>query len=565
MSWRFNLIIIMKIHYSILLSALTCSNVFAQTPPNAGSISRDALSTLPVLPPSKATLPQEGISKPSAADSTDPTPIEVKSINITGATLFSPEVLQALVADVSTGSHSLGELQAAASRITAHYRQAGYRLARAYLPAQSVKEGAITINVVEGRIASRRVNNTSRLSDAVASAYLGNIKDGEVVHASQIDRSVLLLQDTPGVGSSRATLQPGASVGTSELLVEVKGADAVAGNVQLDNHGSRYTGVLRASGSLQIASPFQLGDQISVDLMASEAKLSFARLAYQLPLGSDGLRAGAAYMDTRYTLGKEYAALQAHGVASSTTVFAAYPFIRSKLYNLNGTVSFETKGLTDYVDSTATVTDKCINVTSLALAGNLQDTWGGGGVNQWDMSLALGELRIKSPAALAIDAVAAKTNGAYSRWSYSASRQQRLTAQSTLLLSINGQQASKNLDSSEKFSLGGSSGVRAYPQGEVSGDEGYKATLELRYNLMDNLQGSVFYDTGEVALNKAPFAATASNSRSLSGAGVGLQGNLNRLQLKASVAWRTNGGAVVSIPTSAVQTPTVWLQAGIGF
>ena len=539
--------------------------VLAQTPPNAGSISRDALSTLPALPPSKATLPQEGVAQPSTAQSTDTTPIAVKSISITGATLFTADELQALVADVASGSHTLSELQAAASRITAHYRQAGYLLARAYLPAQSVKEGAITINVIEGRIASRRVNNESRLSDAVASAYLGNIKDGEVVQSSQIDRSVLLLQDTPGVSSSRATLQPGASVGTSELLVEVKGADAVAGNVVLDNYGSRYTGVLRMSAALSIASPFKMGDQINVDVMGSEANLSFARVAYQVPLGSDGLRAGAAYMDTRYTLGKEYAALQAHGVASSTTVFAAYPFIRTKLHNLNGTVSYESKGLTDYVDSTATVTDKSVNITSLALAGNLQDGWGGGGANHFDMTLALGQLRINSPAAQAIDAAAAQTNGTYSRLSYSASRQQRLTADTTLLLAVNGQQASKNLDSSEKFVLGGINGVRAYPQGEASGDEGYKATLELRYNLMANLQGAVFYDMGEIAVNKAPFAVAASNNRSLSGAGIGLQGSVGRVQLKASVAWRTDGGTVVSIPASAAQMPTVWVQGVVGF
>ena len=130
---------------------------------------------------------------------------------------------------------------------------------------------------------------------------------------------------------------------------------------------------------------------------------------------------------------------------------------------------------------------------------------------------------------------------------------------------MNGQQASKNLDSSEKFVLGGINGVRAYPQGEASGDEGYKATLELRYNLMANLQGAVFYDMGEIAVNKAPFAVAASNNRSLSGAGIGLQGSVGRVQLKASVAWRTDGGTVVSIPASAAQMPTVWVQGVVGF
>jgi hypothetical protein len=72
---------------------------------------------------------------------------------------------------------------------------------------------------------------------------------------------------------------------------------------------------------------------------------------------------------------------------------------------------------------------------------------------------------------------------------------------------VSGQTASKNLDSSEKFSLGGINGVRAYPQGEASGDEGYRGTVELRHNVMPNVQATVFYDWGKVTINRNPFGA----------------------------------------------------------
>jgi hemolysin activation/secretion protein len=51
----------------------------------------------------------------------------------------------------------------------------------------------------------------------------------------------------------------------------------------------------------------------------------------------------------------------------------------------------------------------------------------------------------------------------------------------TLYASFSGQRASKNLDSSEEFFLGGPNGVRAYPQGEGAGDEGWLSRLELRH------------------------------------------------------------------------------------
>jgi hemolysin activation/secretion protein len=46
---------------------------------------------------------------------------------------------------------------------------------------------------------------------------------------------------------------------------------------------------------------------------------------------------------------------------------------------------------------------------------------------------------------------------------------------------LGGQLASKSLDSSEKFALGGAKGVRAYPHGESSADEVCVANVEMRY------------------------------------------------------------------------------------
>jgi hemolysin activation/secretion protein len=133
--------------------------------------------------------------------------------------------------------------------------------------------------------------------------------------------------------------------------------------------------------------------------------------------------------------------------------------------------------------------------------------------------------------------------------------------QQVVFASINGQQASKNLDSPEKFSLGGPSGVRASPLAEAGGDEGYKVTLELRHSFTPALQGTLFYDWGEVTINKQAFGVLSKpNQRSLSGAGVGVNTSLAILQIRASLARRTSGGQPTSIPSSAVKSSTLWVQ-----
>lgn len=135
------------------------------------------------------------------------------------------------------------------------------------------------------------------------------------------------------------------------------------------------------------------------------------------------------------------------------------------------------KKLDDVVDATATVTGKQVHLANIDLTGNHRDTLGGGGISAVDLSLVAGRLDIHSPGALFIDSLFARTNGAYMRLAYNGTRLQRLTDDDVFSASLSGQVADKNLDSSAKFSLGGANGVRAYPQGEVIGDEGTLVSL----------------------------------------------------------------------------------------
>lgn len=528
--------------------------------PDAGQVLRE-LPPLPSMQPAGTTTLQRIEEKPEdTAESQDK--VFVKRIALQGNASISTEALQPFIAPLVGRECTLSQLNAAARVITAYYREQGYAVARAYLPTQDITDGTVVIAIMEGHIDRQRLDNRSLLSDEQVRNYLDQVKDGDTIKSSQIDRGLLLLQDTPGVGNSRATLQPGASVGTSELLVEVSPAARVSGSAGIDNYGSRYTGEYRASGNLNLASPLGIGDQLAFNVVSSGNQLNFGRLAYQLPIGSDGLRVGAAWFDMRYRLGKEFAQLDAHGSAASGSVFATYPLIRSQARNLYTTLSFENKKLDDRVDTTQTDTRKTVRIGSLGLAGNQQDMLGGGGgITSGELTLWMGRLNIDSPSTRAIDDASAKTAGNYQRLVYRLGRLQRLGDRAMLILSFEGQQASKNLDSSEKFNLGGPTGVRAYPSGEATGDEGYRGTLEWRYNVLPAVQGTLFYDFGEVTINKTPYGTQTNNQRRLSGSGFGVNANIANIQLRSGIAWRTGSERPNSIPSSAVRTPTIWVQA----
>ena len=134
---------------------------------------------------------------------------------------------------------------------------------------------------------------------------------------------------------------------------------------------------------------------------------------------------------------------------------------------------------------------------------------------------------------------------------------------------ISGQLASKNLDASEKFVLGGMDGVRAYPQGEGFGDEGVIANLEaslLLAGLSAHVPGQVhvlgFVDGGRITINKNPWFSGAiqpDNQRTLGSYGVGMTWDApGNFAVRSYYAWKLGNEDAVSAPDKSGR---FWIQA----
>ena len=292
--------------------------------------------------------------------------------------------------------------------------------------------------------------------------------------------------------------------------------------------------------------------------------MTYGRASYETQIGQ--ARAGVSYTALEYRLGREFSVLQAHGTAQVASIYGTYPLIRSRNTNLYGLIEFDAKTFQDKVDSTTppTVTDKKARVFVAGLYGDHRDRLGGGGYNNFSLTASFGDLDIRTPAALATDAITARSNGNYGKLSFSASRLQTLSGPFSLYGAIRGQFASKNLDISEKMQLGGMYAVRAYPEGEAYGDEGYVATLEARMLLPKfyesqtgrmNLLG--FVDTGTVTINRNPWVA-GQNNRTLSAAGIGLTWeDYNNFTVRAYYAQKLGNARATSAPDTSGR---FWIQ-----
>ena len=458
--------------------------------------------------------------------------IPVKSLHVTGQAVYSEAELVAITGFSPGSELTLSELRGMASKIADHYHRNGYIVAQAYLPEQDIKDGAVTIAVLEGHYGSVTLRNQTNLSDSLANGLLDGLNSGDTIAIAPLENRLLLLSDIPGV-NVRSTLVPGASVGASDLIVDVTPGQRVTGSVEADNAGSRYTGEYRVGATVNINNPTGHGDVASLRVLTSGSGLNYARASYQAQFGK--ATAGVAYTALEYRLGKEFAYLQAHGTVQIASIYASYPLIRSRNTNLYALIDFDAKTFQDKGDLFSTVIDKKAHVWMASLYGNHRDGFGGGGLSSYSLTGSSGDIDITGSSGLIPtwreqDALGPQTNGHYGKLWFSASRLQSVTEKFSLYGAIYGQFASKNLDISEKMGLGGMYGVRAYPVGEGYGDEGYIATLEARLLLpkfSERMPGQMhligFADTGTVTVNKNPWPGAAEqNHRTLSGAGIGL-------------------------------------------
>lgn len=509
-------------HSLLLLSLLALGQgAIAQQPPTGGSLA------VPTPPPAPRAAPdirieQQAAPQPAGADQAR---ITVRTLRITGAQIFPEDQLLALTGFTAGSELTLADLQAMAARITTHYRSHGYFVAQAFLPAQEIRDQAVTIAVTEGRLGEVQLRNQTNLSDRVAHGALAGLESGDAIATTPIETRLLLLSDVPGV-NVRSTLVPGASVGSSDLVVDLTPGQRVTGSIDADNAGNRYTGAWRIGATVNVNNPLGLGDVASLRVLTSGSGLQYARGSYQVQAGRG--QVGVAYSRLDYELGKEFAALGAHGTARIASVFGRYPVLRTRDNNVYLQLAFDARTFEDRVDTIPAVTNRKSRVLMASVFGDHRDDFGGGGVSSYGLTWTTGDLDIETPAARALDAATARTNGHFDKLTLNAMRLQRVGGPFSLYAGFTGQLAAKNLDVSEKMSLGGMNGVRAFPEGEAYADEGYLVTLEGRMDLPPlpqqvpgAMQLIAFVDSGTVRTNHSPWGG-GDNSRTLSGAGVGL-------------------------------------------
>ena len=426
----------------------------------------------------------------------------VKSIAIDASELKVDKAkLAELMQDCIGDGVTLSKLNGAIAQVTAYCRTHGYPASAAYLPAQEAKDGAIEIKVIPGRYGDVKLENHSKLKDGVAMRFVQGLKKGDIIRSKGLETTLYSISDVSGT-KAVGVLAPGKDFGTSDVTVRIEDGPQTNTVLYAENYGSKSSGRYRYGLQQSFYDVGGLGQRASLGGLISNARMHNYYVNYEVPVGRGGHTLGLGISRMDYNLGGPFRAWGANGTADTVSLFGTVPIYHMHDGQLKVLYGYDYRKLEDDLDIFGGLadTDKHSNSVHVGIAGNQQ--LDAKTSVDFDATLTHGNLTLDSWYARLRDALGGDTEGPFTKFTFDGTLVRALGHRTDVMEKISGQLADRNLDGSEQLYLGGANAIRAYPQGEGSGDDGITSTTEFRYYTdIPGLTLSTYFDIGHAKLS----------------------------------------------------------------
>ena len=510
------------------------SYVHAQTstplpgPAEPGQIQR-RLEPPPELRPPERPIERLEPDAPQAPANAAEIRFVLRGVAIEGATAYQPDEFQPLYESMLGKEASLLDIYALAEKISDKYRSDGYILSQAIVPPQTIREGIVRIQIIEGFIDNIFIEGDIRGRHDLLRDITARLVLSRPLRVRDLERYVLLIDDLPGV-KANAVLRPSRTPGASDLYL-VLSHKPVAAYVMADNRGSRYVGPIQGNMGVDLNSAFGLYERTSLrGVMTGQTReFRFFDIDHEEVVSAEGTRVKLQASQGRSHPGFT---LKTSNITSTVTTLGLetnHPVIRSRAENLLVGARFSVRNInSDQNNGASKLSEDRLRIAAARTSYDFTDSFLGRGVNliATEISQGLDVLGARESGSAHLSRAAGRSD--FTKITTELQRLHGLGDGWSIQLAATGQYAFSSLLASEEFSFGGARFGRAYDPAEITGDHGLAGKIELRYGsetglpVFSGYQVYGFYDAG-IAWNID--AGTSENPRSGTSTGFGARIN----------------------------------------
>ncbi len=471
------------------------------------------------------------------ASSADNPTVDVATFEVRGNSLLEPQRLDALLAS-RTGKLSWAGIEAAAQALQAAYREAGFGAVVVQIPQQTLRDGRVVLEVVEGRLSQIQVAGNNRFTRDNVLRSLPALRMAQTPQLGELDGELLMANENPAK-TSRVVFQPGERRGQVEALVVLEEAPVERWQISMDNTGNDATGKYRLALGYQHANLMDSDSVLNVRFVTSPTELSSVAVlnsSLRVPLyASKTFLEWSALVSNTQSIPSQTAAgelrFTGKGVSFGARALRLLPSLGEYKHQVSAGVErrryINDCSLGVFGAAGCGTAAASVDVLPLTLAYVVQKPGAVLASLQWIQNLAVGSAG-RTPD---FNAARPGADARYRLMRGSAVGGGSIDPRWSFGWQVNAQYSLSPLVPAEQWGIGGQASVRGYPERVVAGDSGMNAGFEIRRVISDagpSREGgasasiTAFVEAGAVA-NRLGTSCDVGRARcDIAGAGAGL-------------------------------------------
>ncbi|MEX0758695.1 MAG: POTRA domain-containing protein, partial [Tistlia sp.] len=401
---------------------------------------------------------REGAEGPAPAGAQQ---IRVAAFAIEGNVRFTDAVLSEVLAPFAGRDVTLEELRQAVEAVLGHYREYGYRATRVSLPPQRIEQGVVRLVVEDGTLDRAMLAEAVRGDMTLAlpaptpsAAWAPAAGPAPAVSRPAPAPAFAFYRSLPS-SRTRATLLNAETPAADRLVVELEEGSVLGFRPESDLFARLPEGGWQVGATFQMSNPAGRGGHLQARGVTDGAGAPFFSGRFDAPLDLAGstLAGAESYLDEERV--DDLDGRRADGQATLLEIVAERPLLQGGNFDLSLRTRLRHLEQLDQAQGTTTA-DRRIDSAQVGARGRLRDSLLGGGTTAASLSATLGHTDLDGYLPYArSDAEGARTAGSFARFRASLARLQTIGGPWSLFGSLMAQGASKNLDGSQQFSIGG--------------------------------------------------------------------------------------------------------------
>lgn len=465
---------------------------------------------------------------------------DIRVFKVRGNTVLPNEEIDRLMQTMTGADKTSGAVEKARTALETFYRENGYPTVLVNIPEQTVEEGIVNLQVVEGRIRNLRVTGNRYFTKEKIIDDLPSFAPGEILYMPQARRELNRINRNPDFKVA-PVLMPGKYPGTVDVEIKVKDKFPLHGSLELNNRSTHSTTDLRLNGVIHYDNLWQKEHAISFQFQTSpedteEVQALSGSYLLHAPWNDDHLLAlFGVWSDSDTAFGDEFEVI-GEGFLVGGRYVIPLPEYHSYAHHMTLGIDYKDfEELLDFEENGEESQDETVPITYLPLSFSygsmMPDSFGR---TNFKAGLSLG-FRGAVNKQEDFENKRYKSRGNYLIAELGIERLQKLPAKLKAWIKLAGRVSDQPLISNEQYNAGGMASVRGYKESEVLGDDAFHSMVELRSPELMSLVGAtdqvnitpyMFYDMAALR-NKDPLPSE-SQPDFIQGAGAGVRGSVTR-------------------------------------